>query len=193
MVSFWFFCRWVRIPWASTRAIVKVKVGSMSPAVGQGTIRVGQSYLFFVALRRRLLDLSIIQVRLVPTLSLALHGASCIEWPGLTVCAQVIVLVENLLGRHGAILVDVIAFRVLPSVAGFTVHCIPIIVFKATDALYSVIFRFIASFVVGCLKRCSFVERLSDRRRSVRSVRGGICHTMALSLGMDEWRRKKRS
>lgn len=97
-----------------------------------------------MAFRCRFLDLSIAGYELFLPASLALDGTFRIQRPRLAISAEVIVLLEVLVGRHSTMLVDVVAFGMLPSVAFVAIHCVAIVLLKPTNAFDGIVFELVA-------------------------------------------------
>ena len=88
-----------------------------------------------MAFCRRFLDLPLAWIRLLHSPTLSLGCALRIEWPGLTVGAEMSDLSNVEYHSIGV----VVAFNVLPSLASLTQHGVPIIFIEATDTFDRVI------------------------------------------------------
>lgn len=182
--------RWcMRISRTSTCAIVEeVRIVAIGPTICEGSIVFRCSDLLLVAFRRRLLDSSIAGIELFPPIPLSLDRTLRIEWPGLAVPAEVFNFPEDILVGDDAMLIDVVAFGVLPGFAWVAEHRISIVIVEAADAFDGVVFYLFSRYSCGILTRCRLDGRgyragnRPRERRSVRGERKGIGHTMAKNV-----------
>lgn len=137
------FRRQILIARTLTRVVVEKILVVVIPSIDKEPIGFRPSDFLLVALCRGFLDFPIAWVEFFSPNPLSFDGTFCIERSWLAICAKVIDNFKFLLCGHITVLVDIIAFGMLPSVTQVAVHRVPIIFSKPADALYDVVFDLI--------------------------------------------------
>lgn len=121
------------------------------PSVDEESIGLRSSDLLLVALCRSFLGFPITWVEFFSPDPLSFDSTFCIERSWLTICAKMIDNFELLLAGHITVLVDIVTLSVLPGVTRVAVHRVPIVLSKAADALYDVVFHLITGRICRIL------------------------------------------